>query len=251
MNRLRWGTLLAVATLGSWSSCKRGTPTEPAGAPAPAPAAAPAPQRPPRGVDVFPGLIESGSDDLAVGWTAPWLNGTIVTKVGQRRLVNCADLEGVKETDVQLGPQWERDGFREKSIRCRALALVRRATAPRVGYLADLISSNDPGDVLPASLSPGPSKHRLARSWRAADPKLSFDRAAARPNYRELVVRGPYEGLLDWWATGDFDGDGVADAVLFLNLTPSRDLNAATIMRGFVVTRRQAGGPVSVVERFE
>jgi hypothetical protein len=241
----RWTTLLAVATLGSWAACKRATPPEPTSAPAPVP------QRAPRGVDVYPGLIESGSDDLAVGWTAPWLNGTIVSKDGQRHLVNCADLQGVKEADVQLGPQWERDGFREKSIRCRALALVRRATAPRVGYLADLVGSNDPGDVLPAALSPEASKHREARSWRAADPKLSFDRAAARPNYRELAVRGKYEGLLDWWAMGDFDGDGVADAALFLNLTPSGDPNAPNIIRGFVVTRRQAGGPVTVVERFE
>ncbi len=174
-----------------------------------------------------------------------------MSKTGQRHLVNCADLQGVKETDVVLGPQWERDGFREKSIRCRALALVRRATAPRVGYLGDVVSSDDPGGVLPAALSPGPVKHREAGSWRAADPKLKFDRAAARPNYRELVVHGAYEGLLDWWAAGDFDGDGVADAVLFLSLTPSGDPNAANVIRGFVVTRRQAGGPVTVVERFE
>ncbi len=247
MKALRWTTLLAVVSLGGGWACKRSAPPEPT----PASPIAPAPQRTPRGVDVYPGLIESGSDDLGIGWTAPWLNGTIVSKIGQRHLVNCADLQGVKEADVVLGPQWERDGFREKSIRCRALALVRRATAPRVGYLGDVVASDDPGGVLPAALSPAPAKHREARSWRAADPKVKFDRAAARPNYRELAVHGAYEGLLDWWAVGDFDGDGVADAVLFLNLAPSGDPNAPNIIRGFVITRRQAGGPVTVVERFE
>jgi hypothetical protein len=208
-------------------------------------------------VDVFPGLVETGSNDLAAGWTAPWLNGTIVLKQGQlpqrvdRHLVSCADLDGVQESDVQLGPQWERDGFREKSIRCRALALVRRATPPRVRFLDDLVSSNDPGDVLPAALSPGPLKNGGSGSWRAADAKLSFDRAAARASYRELMVRGTHEGRLTWWASGDLDGDGVQDALLFLDLWSAANPNAPNVMRAFIVSRRQPGGPVTVVERIE
>jgi hypothetical protein len=208
-------------------------------------------------VAVWPGLVESGTDDLALGWTAPWLNGTIVLKEGvaparaERSLASCADLEGIRESDVQLGPQWERDNFKEKSIRCRALALVRRATGPRVGYLADVVSSNDPGDVLPASLFPGLVKEGETRSWRAVDPTLLFDRAAARPNYRELVVRGKYEGRLTWWASGDFNGDGLADALLFLDLARTTDLNAPNVMRAFVIGRLQPGGPVTILGRFE
>jgi hypothetical protein len=247
--RRPWAWALTVAlSLAGWGSCKRAAPRAPA---PPPPAAAPA------GVEVWPGLIESGSTDLAVGWTAPWLNGTIVLKEGHaggradRRLVNCADLEGVRETDVELGPQWQRDDFKEKSIRCRALALVRRATAPRVGYLAQVVSSNDPGDLLPAALSPGAAKPGQTGSWRAADPTLSFDRATARANYRELVVRGAYQGRLIWWASGDFNGDGVADAVVFLNLARSADLNAPNVMRAFVLTRRQPAGAVTVLERIE
>lgn len=239
MKARRWRALAALVILCGWSSCKR--------------ASAPAtsePQHAPAGVQVYPGLIESGSDDLALGWTAPWLNGTIVLKEGQRHLVNCADLYGVKESDVQLGPQWERDGFREKSIRCRALALVRRATAPRATYLADVISSNNPGDLLPAGLSPA-RPNGGGGSWRAVDPKLSFDRAAARPNYRELVVHGAYEGRLTWWAAGDFDGDGTGDAILYLSLEPTADPNAPNVMRAFVLARRQAGGPVTIVQRIE
>jgi len=238
--------LAAALSLWAWCSCRRATPP---------PVSAPEHAAP--GVAVWPGLVESGTDDLALGWTAPWLNGTIVLKDGVaparavRSLTSCADLDGVQESDVRLGPQWERDNFKEKSIRCRALALVRRATGPRVGYLADVVSSNDPGDVLPASLSPGVVTEGKTRSWRAADPTLSFDRAAARSSYRELVVRGKYEGRLTWWAGGDFNGDGVADALLFLDLARTTDLNAPNVMRAFVIERRQPGGPVTILERFE
>jgi hypothetical protein len=208
-------------------------------------------------VAVWPGLVESGTDDLALGWTAPWMNGTIVLKEGhaparaERSLINCAALDGVQESDVQLGPQWERDIFKEKSIRCRALALVRRATTPRVSYLTDVVSSNDPGDVLPGSLSPGLVEKGETRSWRAVDPTLSFDRAAARSSYRELVVRGKHEGRLTWWASGDLNGDGVTDALLFLDLARTADLNAPNVIRAFVITRRRPRGRVTILERLE
>jgi hypothetical protein len=239
-----WRFALAAAL--AVSSCKRAAP------PPPAPPAHAAP-----GVEVWPGLIETGTDDLALGWTAPWLNGTFVLKEGHlpdrgaRHLINCADLEGVEASDVQLGPQWERDDFQEKLVRCRALAMVRRAAPPRSGYLADVVASKDPGDVLPAALSPDPAKQTATGSWRSVDSALSFDRASARPNYRELFVRGSYEGRLTWWAGGDFDGDGVGDALLFLSLARSGDPNARTVIRAFVVTRRQPAGPVTVLKRID
>ncbi len=253
MTARRRSALLAALSLLGCCSCKRAAPPLPA---APS-AAVPQPHRAPSGVDVWPGLVESGSDDLEVGWTAPWLNGTIVLKDGhapnrlRRHLINCADLDGIQETDVELGPQWERDTFKEKSIRCRALALVRRASAPRAAYLADVVSSNHPGDLLPAALSPAPAKPGQTRSWHAVDPTLAFDRAAARANYRELVVRGRYQGRLTWWAGGDFNGDGIGDAIVFLNLARTADLNAPNVMRAFVLTRRQPGGPVTVLETLE
>lgn len=233
-----WAALL---TLGAGGACKRAAPPA-----APAPAA--------RGAEVWPGLAEGTAGDLALAWQAPWLNGTFVLKDGhapdraERRLVSCADLDGIQADDVQLGPVWERYNFMQQSIRCRALALTRRASAPRASYLQDVVSSNDPGDLLPAAMAPGGGATN-ARSWRAVDPTLAFDRGAARADYRELVVRGAYRGRMTWWASGDFDGDGIADALVFLNLARTADPDAPNVMRAFVVTRRQAGGPVTVLQR--
>ena len=60
---------------------------------------------------------------------------------------------------------------------------------------------------------------------------------------------GAYRGRLTWWAAGDFDGDGVEDVVMFSNLAPTAAANAPNVMRAFVLTRRQAGGPVTVVKQ--
>lgn len=60
---------------------------------------------------------------------------------------------------------------------------------------------------------------------------------------------GAYRGRLTGWAAGDFDGDGVEDVVMFSNLAPTAAANAPNVMRAFVLTRRQAGGPVTVVKQ--
>ena len=87
------------------------------------------------------------------------------------------------------------------------------------------------------------------RSWRASNPTLTFDRTGARAGYQELVVGGTYRGRLTWWAAGDFDGDGVEDVVMFSNLAPTTAANAPNVMRAFVLTRKQSGGPVTLVEQ--
>jgi hypothetical protein len=237
--------LAALLALAGASSCRRATP------PAEPPAAPPA-----RGAEVWPGLVEGTPDDLALAWRAPWLNGTFVLKEGRlpdradRRLLSCADLDGIQADDVQLGPAWERYNFTEKSIRCRALALTRRAAAAPVGYLDDVVSSNDPGDVLPAALAPAarPTANQSG-SWRSVDPSVTFDRAAARADHRELVVGGTYRGRMTWWASGDFNGDRIADALVFLNLARTSNPDAPNIMRAFVLTRRQPHGPVTILQQ--
>jgi hypothetical protein len=209
-------------------------------------------------VQLWPGITEETSpSDLSTAWTAPWLNGTFWLRDGSlpghsvRRLASCADLAGVAESDVQLGLGWEHYNFREKSVRCRVMGRLRSAHAARVSYVRDLVESGDPGDLLPADVAPVRNGEGL-RSWRAADPTLTFDREGARGGYHELIVHGAYRGRLTWWGAGDFDGDGIEDVVMFSNLTPNRDGGSGlSIMRAFALTRREPGGTVTVVERFD
>jgi len=211
-------------------------------------------------VQLWPGITEETTpSNLSTAWTAGWLNGTFFLKFGSlpartaRRLASCADLAGVTESDVELGLGWEHYNFRGKSVRCRVMARLRSAQPARVSYVRDLVESSDPGDLLPAEVAPV-RIGGAARSWRAADPTLTFDRDGAREGYHELIVHGSYRGRLTWWGAGDFDGDGIEDVVMFSNLTPSSDGGSAAtaaIMRAFVLTRREPGGTVTVVERFD
>lgn len=220
----------------------------------------------PTGVRVWPGMEVATVADIPREWVTPWKNGTFfLKKLSPHRpesIASCADLAGVSESEVRLSLEWERYNLREKLIRCEALAEVKNARPARVSHVGDLVTSEDPGNLLPASVAPaadtspqsadaaaaGPSP-TASRSWRALDPTLTFDRTGARAGYQELVVGGAYRGRLTWWAAGDFDGDGVEDVVMFSNLAPTTAPNAPNVMRAFVLTRKQAGGPVTVVRQ--
>jgi hypothetical protein len=223
----------------------------------------------PSEVQVWPGMEVATVADIPNEWVAPWKNGTFFLKnLSPHRpesIASCADLAGVSESEVRLSLEWERYSLREKVIRCGALAEVRNARPARVSYVRDLVSSDDPGGVLPAVVSPSveilpkPASAPAAdpsltasgssRSWRASDPTLTFDRSSARAGYQELVVGGSYRGRLTWWAAGDFDGDGAEDVLMFSNLAPTAAANAPNVMRAFVLTRKLAGGPVTVVKQ--
>jgi hypothetical protein len=206
-------------------------------------------------VQVWPGLAVASAADVSNEWKAGWTNGTFFLrdeKLPERRkrtVASCAELAGVSEGDVRVGLEWERYIVREKLIRCAVLDALMRARPSRVSYLRDVIQSDDPGALLPATVSPLQDAPASAASWRATDPTLTFDRAGGRPGYQELIVGGAFRGRLSWWAAGDFDGDGVEDAFLFSNLAPAAARDAPNVMHGFLVTRRQAGGPVTVIKR--
>jgi hypothetical protein len=209
-----------------------------------------------RAVEVWPGLALASIADLPNEWKAGWTNGTLLLRDDkfpgrrQRSLSSCADLAGVSEGDIRVGLDWEREIVREKLIRCAVLNALMRARPARVSYLRDVILSDDPGASLPAAVSPGGDPTATAASWRATDPTLTFDRAGGRPGFQELIVGGAFRGRLSWWAAGDFDGDGIEDAVLFSNLVSTAASDAPNVKRGFLVTRRQAGAPVTVIKRF-
>ena len=241
---------LAVALAVVLSGCKKKAPPSAAATDAPGP------------IVVWPGMNVSSASALPKARTAPWDNGSFLLKDGKlpehkvRRIASCADLAGVAEDDVVIGHAWERYDFRGESIRCRVIAALIAAHPSRTGFVRDLVFADDPGGLLPAAVGPTPVPATSpARTWRAAEPTLTLDRDGARPDHHEVIAHGPFNGRLTWWAAADFDGDGIEDIVLFSNLTPSRtsapSADTDAVMRAFVLTRRQAGDPVTILERFE
>jgi hypothetical protein len=232
-------------------------PSASAGA-APAPAEAPLPVLQLPGLHAPPGDVEAG---LRMRWQAPFdlREGALPSKA-KRRVESCVEASGVAAEDVLVEDEGEGARLRRELLRCWALRKVAGARPARGGTVRALLDTTALGPLLPAGLAPffGDDEERLVaaaqkagKSWAALDSTLTFQRDGdGWESRRELAVRSAeVGGVLQWWAAGDMDGDGLDDLLGVRSVAPAG--GSAREVAAFVLTRGAASEPVRLLERRE
>ncbi|MCP3144950.1 hypothetical protein [Pyxidicoccus xibeiensis] len=216
----------------------------------------------------FPVWVDSRSlriaspQEAAAALARDW-NHAIALREGRlpqrkdREVNRCTETEGVKLDDLDVTTTVEIYPAQAQLIRCRVLKLVAEARPAKVSHLRDLLTTKALGKVLPADFAPAfasgdVEEHaragREGKTWSDIDPKVRFephpDRATA------LQVEGDMEsGVLELCARGDFNGDGIEDAILDRNMRPEG--GSLVDMTTFLVTRTRPGGVLTLLERMD
>ncbi|MFP2928916.1 hypothetical protein ACLESO_27705 [Pyxidicoccus sp. 3LG] len=214
-------------------------------------------------VKVYPrGLLISSPEEAPEALTRQWgyvleLREGRLPQRADREIDRCTETDGVGLEDLDVVRTIDLYPAQARLIRCRALKRVTEARPSRVSHVRDLFSTKVLGKVLPADFAPAFSeaeaeKHaqagREGRTWSDVDPKVRFERD---PDHAQtLRVRGhQVEGVLELWALGDFNGDGLEDVMLDRSMGPKG--GSATDMATFLLTRTQPGGVLTILERME
>ncbi|ATB42329.1 hypothetical protein CYFUS_007807 [Cystobacter fuscus] len=256
-------SLLCLTWMGPLA-CKRAseTPAEgardtQAGNPAPAPAQATS-----LPVQVLPGLeMISKPEEAAAALRREWpqtyalMEGRLPQKKA-RELRRCTDIEGVDANDVDVVTQQETEIVQLQFLQCRVLKALTTARPSRTSQVREILKLKSPGDVLPAALAPefgeaAPDKarERQGKSWSATEPALHFEPREGERNAFSLEVTGQDTfGLLEWWATGDFNGDGQEDVIAYRAMSPRG--GSLTDIAAFVLTRSQPQGVLQILEHW-
>jgi hypothetical protein len=167
-----------------------------------------------------------------------------------REANRCTELEGVTLRDLEVRTTVELEPAQARLLLCGILKKLAGARPSRVSHVRDVLASKDLGSVLPAELSPNVpgSAPTRGRAWSEAEPGLVFEVSQERKG--EVRVEGEYdEGLLEWLALGDFNGDGLEDAAVFRTLGGKG--GSESNMAVFLLTRTQPGGLLRILERME
>ncbi|OJH34191.1 hypothetical protein BON30_44520 [Cystobacter ferrugineus] len=245
-------------------ACKRAseTPAEGArGAQADNPAPAPA-QATSLPVQVLPGLeVISKPEEAAAALRREWpqtytlMEGRLPQRKA-RELRRCTDIEGVDVNDVDVITQQETEVVQLQFLQCRVMKALTTARPSRTSHVRELLTMKSPGEVLPAAMAPefgeaAPDKaqERQGKSWSATEPELHFEPRTGERNAFSLEVTGRDTlGLLEWWATGDFNGDGQEDVIAYRAMSPRG--GSLTDIAAFVLTRSQPQGVLQILEHW-
>jgi len=215
-------------------------------------------------IQVLPGLetISKPGEAAAASsrkWSHPYrIREGELPQRKERTLRRCTDLEGVGVNDVDVITQQDTEALQVQFLQCRVLKALTQARPSRTSQVRELLTMKSPGEVLPVALAPtffGEEDPSIARareqglSWKAVEPELHFDTRPGDRNAFSLEVTGRETmGLLEWWATGDFNGDGQEDVLAYRAMSPKG--GSMTDIAVFVLTRSQPQGVLQILEHW-
>jgi hypothetical protein len=198
--------------------------------------------------NLTPGVLEgTATRDVHALLKAPWKERVEVTvKRGDATadvaIGSCTDLlaEGHAIVDVKPASRWNE--IRAVRVLCEALARLekmkdaKREVLPFEArpLLAELASLN-------ATVGPrgrGPVLAELGEATNVQCPSGSICTADAGSDSFAVSVL----------ALGDYDGDGVADVMVAVTAGPTR--GTLTWSAGFIITKKAAGSPCTVIEQW-
>jgi hypothetical protein len=173
------------------------------------------------------------------------------------KISNCAELKkiDVKAADTRPADAWQ---YLVGQARwCRALEAIKRAKPSKRSFLAEPLAVKNPAQFLPASVADeingrddeeARQKGKSANasvSWAKSDPNLQL--AEVQPKDRIELAGVDYSAMIVYYATGDFNGDGIEDLLLEVSI------RAFDASQGdgayFIMTRTKPDGLLKVIEK--
>lgn len=205
-------------------------------------------------VQVLPRLeLVTRVEDAPAALRREWTTAFELREEG-KEAGRCSDTDGLRMRDFGHLVSMDYHYLEGQLLRCRAVKALLRARPSRTSHVRELLTMKSPGAVLPAVMAPTYAEPEppspQSRSWLAADPKLTFEQGTGPYDAFSLGIEAEAEsGLLEWWATGDFNGDGQEDVLAYLIMRPEggslRDVSA------YLLTRSQPQGVLQVLEHWK
>lgn len=228
----------------------------------PTQAVAPVPTPPPAGarpVQVLAALKEAvpgpPAEALQQAWEEPRRirDGQLGGRTS-RTIRRCTEIGNATPDDMEAGADHEYYGIVDTWLRCRALELVARGKPATQGFVRDIPTMKNPGSRLPAAMGLAVSNEeeaemqaaeRAGKSWQSFARKLRFEADPGRPQLR--VIGDDFGGYLEWWAVGDFDGDGYDDLIAYRSIGP--DEGTESDPAAFLLTRKEPQGVLKLLRK--
>jgi hypothetical protein len=140
----------------------------------------------------------------------------------KRVVHNCRELLAVQSPSVETVPNNEmtRTPFFNMVVDCQSIDILQRAKPARTSRITELYSASNLAELLPPDLGDDfiydfENKVKRAnarcRSWKAFDPTVRVKRRAE--DTFDLKAED-WQGVLQFYARADFDGDGWEDLLV-------------------------------------
>jgi hypothetical protein len=204
-------------------------------------------------------------ESLAGPWSSTWKDSITVRTEGTPRkwikIKSCTELKkiDVMAADTRRPEDW--GALRGRAEWCRVLETIKRFKPAKRSFLADVLAAKNPAQFIPASVSDeingqadeavdsasARNTDHASIAWTKSDPKLKLADDQTKDMIR--LESSDYLANIAYYATGDFNGDGIEDVLLEVSI---RAFDASQGEGAFfIMTRTKPDGLLKVIEKLK
>jgi len=162
------------------------------------------------------------------------------------QLQNCRELFSVERYLYRTEDPTDWPILMQSLLRCKAMEIMTRLQPSKVSYVNMDVRSMVP-DLAKLRLQ---SNSDRVRTFFSGLEEKATETKCFRKNYCRVVTKKDAY-LLSIVSAGDYDGDGIEDAILIAEARPVRGTATSGLSLGFVMTREAPGKPLRILRRFE